>query len=325
MAEKKIKKNNVFVLVISVVTLLALLAAATFSWFITTKYAIVNTTHVGVLRSPTLSIRDLDDPDGQWKASLELDELDEIEPSTGDGVKFFSAGEMDYDQYITKKKYPDIGTSEEETIEIYKKRVINYRPIDSESESFSKYVIKRDFQIRYSASGNVLIDPSSTLLPAADAANSIYMTDVSTGLLAGALRVGISELGEDGAYHLRVVWIPNPTYEFDISEETFTQNGNVEDSYCFTKKADGTDPITINTAEHPGGWCRVGDVLYVWDLSNCREPFTTVSGSADPTFRLTIWLEGTDRECVYELAAGQNESGGFVGGKTSLKLGLLIS
>ncbi len=135
-------------------------------------------------------------------------------------------------------------------------------------------------------------------------------------LAAGALRVSVAKKGADGEYTTLLIWIPNVKYFVKAPEnvgESFdtSVNGAMESSYSFQNSIDLSDATRIfpTTDGAEGDIIENGmyrdtqtNILYVWgEPSKIKgligEPLCVCEADTVDEFKLTIWLDGNDREC----------------------------
>ena len=294
--------RRIFYLAFSILALLALLTAVTYSWFITTKDTAVNPTNTEVRKIPMLQIgKASEDGNIEWKDSIDLENELPLVPVSGDGNTFYILTKQTFTELIEEVSEYDPDGHPGEGYALYGRESAGYKKLTD--EEIKKDVLIYDFVLKSGKSGDVYISPDSYLRPSSNSPASAYASNLSTGYGAGAVRIAFSEKQANGTYQVKCVWIPNPTYAFDKTTMTFSENGEPESVYTFITKNDGTG-IEIKPSEYENGYVVKDGVLYIWDLQNYSECFATVQTGEQREFRMTLWMEGTDRECVNALAGG---------------------
>lgn len=299
-------RQRVLTLILTLVTLIALLLSVTYSWFITSqrpevplvegKSYIPAFLHIGTDRSSILN----------WGSELRVTLEDSLSPVCGDGVHFYRRETYSFD--------PEDFTREAVSGADY--TLYAYEPsgtlTELTAEEAERDVYTFDFMLDSLNPGDLFLSPESVMSPNFSLSPvSPDLSSVSTGYIAGALRMAIFQKDSGGEYRLKCVWIPNPTFEFRSANTDFTPIGEIESSYSFVSSA-GTS--SVSTGDGSKGYAVENGVLYVWDPANCDQPFASYADREDGYFRAVIWLDGNDRECV----------NAFAGGRADMKLGILI-
>lgn len=299
-------RQRVLTLILTVVTLIALLLSVTYSWFITSQNPEVPLVEGNSYLPAFLHIGNDRNTILDWDSELKITLEETLSPVCGDGVHFYRQDLYSFDpQDYTRKIKDGDGYSS-----------YGYAPsgdlTELTGEELQDNVFTFDFMLDSLNAGDLFLSSESALSPNLFLSPaSPDMQYVSTGYIAGAMRVAIFQKVREDEYSLKCVWIPNPTFEFRSESTDFTPTGEIESSYSFVSPS-GT---TVISTEGKTNGCDVKNgVLYVWDPGKCDVPFASYTDRSDGYFRVVVWLDGNDRECV----------NAFAGGKVDLKLGIFI-
>ncbi len=166
-----------------------------------------------------------------------------------------------------------------------------------------------EYKIKNAYAADMYLDASSYVLPSSLDEDSLL--ENSEDLAAGAIRLCVSQrVGE--SYEKKLVWIPNATYE--LADES-RLDGAVEDTYVFRYGNAEDEVLTLSTADSESGnplsagKQLIDGVWYLWgdleDIPDLPEAVIASFGAdTEEQFRLTVWLEGTDRECTDAVIGG---------------------
>jgi len=283
---KKLKTHAIFSVTL-VVALIAVLATASFSWFVMRDDNKINEFRVGVSKSLNLSLVDDggtdDDIVTNWGESFTL------KPIWGDARDFFVPEYQRAEVVAGSGVYDDLPTG-------------NYLSIDNVND----YAFVMEFGLSINSYVDLYLDFTTetysrvTVCKGSKVRKSAY-GDFSRDYIIGATRVAIFE--EDV---LKMVWIPNSTIQLVELEDGTCElltDGEVEQSYTFLKQNQTT--FSIETNGQPNGNVIVDDVVYVWgDITSENCPtITTFIGQKQ--FRAITWVDGNDRECTNALVGGK--------------------
>ncbi len=279
-----------------------LIIAVAFSWFNNAKRSVVEEVDSNVVDIMTngSQISYVQGAEG-WFDAIDIPNASStvFKPLSGDGESFFKQGE---------KLVPIEGSA-------YSVAVPDgYEAITAEN---SKDYITLDYKIRNNYDSKLYLDKTSYVNPASLTEDGTVAS--LADYCAGAIRLCISQkIGDE--YVKKAVWIPNTTYQITYSESEgylANMNGEAESSYVFRSNVTEEGNFTLyptadGTAEGeklPAGVREVDGVVYIWGSLNdipalSITPIGTCKANTEEYFRLTIWLEGSDRECDNAVIGG---------------------
>lgn len=278
-------KKNIFKNMLIICGLLIVLMVATYSWFVYTDSGQLDSLSMNV--SSAAYIKVSKDEGLTWENNLELDlgTVVSLRETTGNGLIFY---EPLYDGNDSIKDYVQSANEN-----VFFESVITFKA-DSDQDVFltdESYIIPAD---KYS-----------------EAKHTSDFGDYSKDNIAGAIRVGLFELTDEGEYIPIYVWVPNTELCFDAKTNSITEDGPVEDYYSYYVGGDDPGFVDVKTDGNPSG---MSDI-FVWGsleqdgvkpaLSFDRETEAGEDGTITKKLAIRVWVEGTDRECVRALYEGK--------------------
>ena len=309
---KKIHNHNtnIFIIMLSFVTLTFVLISSAFSWFLISKDVDINfdtPLHVDLKGGLEVSI-----DDGEFFASsFALDcELPDVLDVSGDGINLFTPTAftgIDNDIPVSYASATPIILTGDYTSDT---------PVYNASNG--DYIeLPLTFRSRQALS--VYLSSSSFIRPKNTSGNTSSYGSFSKDYIAGAVRAAFLEEVSDGVYENLLTWIPNPDYHLTYTSAqytaTFSQNdsGNREASYPYVQSFED-DTITMGAfetyletqrkvliADAPSGDDSdqmESRILVTLTKANENDDYYTGS------ILVRIWIEGYDRESMIPLAGG---------------------
>lgn len=270
-----------------IIALIAIVATATFSWFVNRNDNIVDRVKVEVTESLNLEL--VSDGASQDKISSNLTEDFYLKPLWGNGENFFLPIYSRQEVVEGSGVYDDLPTGE-------------YEPFE---DDIKKYAFIMEFMLSSSDYADLYLENSElnrTFVQKgrySETRKSAY-GDFSKDNIIGAIRVAIFE--EDT---LKMIWIPNTQIQLSKQNDGYDliADGEVEGSYSFVN-SDGS-VYEIPTDEEKNGNVIMDGVTYVWgDITkeNCPK-VTQLFGKKK--FKVVVWIDGSDRECENALVGGR--------------------
>ncbi len=299
--QKQIKRRKTLTAIRIGAPILALVFAiigVSFSWFNFNKNASVNDFNVTTIEVNNTLVS----TDGEeWTDNIVFNEDSDFSfwPVAADGTNFY-----------LQRQYDDDGNriGEWETLSNGKQVFIpsfNYKSI--EDLSSSNALACMDFQLKSESDSVLYLDPASRIVPAD--------VDDFTDYVAGAMRVAMYSIDADKNAQLLFMWVPNTTYQVNLSTDnqtttTVATDSTVIEAIKLTTNADGSSS-EIATNSNPSGYTKInGDSAYLFwgDLADIdaikTNPIIQTKGDEAQAFRIVIWFEATDRECETFFAGG---------------------
>lgn len=267
---------------VTILLLVSVMIAASYSWFYTAKEATVSDITIQTVQADNLLIKG---PDGEWGKGLTMTFPENFRMMSvgGDGRTFFQ---------------PNL-TVEDGQSDF---TVSSYTKIDP-AEYAENGIYQFDFELQVESSLPIYLGKESSVLPAERCPDSAY-GDFSSGYICGAMRIALLQKVGD-AYVLRCVWIPNSTVELTVSASgaAVDANGAVEDTYQFISDTDGV-AVNVTTNGKTSGTAEQGGVTYAWGDLEAPLQIGNIVGGETSSFRLLAWIDGNDRECHNALLSG---------------------
>ncbi len=291
MNRETVKKAFPYVRIIALLASVCMLAVAvTFAWFMNEDYANIDKITQNVVKIENNGTLIFDEERNDWFSKVTIPDAEKVsfKPLSGNGQVFFQRDTQAVD--IAEGDY---------SIKVPS----GYKQL--ESNSLYEYV-SMDFKMKNNMNAELYIGENTRLI--SGSGNVSELVDFA----AGAMRVSLSHRKGD-SYVTTFVWVPNATY--DISANTVS--GEPEEGYVFRHGTDESATTVLYPTDNgqadgqrlKAGMQKINGVIYLWgDLKDIAElsttPITTCKGGVAEDFRLTIWLEGTDRECTNAVIGG---------------------
>ena len=179
-------------------------------------------------------------------------------------------------------------------------------------EDTNKYY-EDTFEIRSDLTQNIYLAPESFVAA---------IDDAREGNINGAIRVAFLELDENDNERLIYIWAPNSKTEYLYDSNTFTKEGNAEETYYYQKSvrpvdanaqiSTGNDIAVIHTSgtgasDSCSGCGYDAQHKFLWscgqELPENAPALLKIEVPEGAAFgykkmKIRVWLEGHDRECV---------------------------
>ena len=158
-------------------------------------------------------------------------------------------------------------------------------------------------------SGDSIINPITT----SDTDRNIF-GKFSKDFIAGAIRVAILEVDDNGNEELKMIWAPNPNIQlirktdgtYDLKE-----NGTIETYYYYKKNelSGEIEKYKVESDDFANKLFVLGSTNTTDSMVNKSPLLTTLTPSLDEVIEkrivVRVWYEGTDREANQALSGGQ--------------------
>ena len=309
------KRKIVVATVLYVAVLLSVLAAS-YAWFINNREVSVSSgENMTITVGNKLEISQDGDVigDSEWGSSINVGTGEKVCPDiSGDGINFYypmTLSVNDMPTYDIPANFRDINASE--------------RPDD--------YFILVKLKFRTSTPMDVYLSNESDITGKNLDRLDDLSGNASSGIIAGAIRVGFSEETHDPetettTEELKSIWIPNDRYQLVTDEKnnvlTYDLEGEREQFYSYLSPNNGTmneETETVDLKNWTEDDFASGKILVGKDMlasntdgvvySNGGKPilsFECANGHIEErVLIIRIWVEGTDREAHTNLNGGQ--------------------
>lgn len=285
------KKIPLWKNIVLIFSLIVTIIIATLAWFYNDHRGTVN---LNVQVGEASYVQISGDGGNNWSEEVEIGigVNENIKEISGDGSTFYE---------------PVYDISENSEGKLASKIVSFQRVTDT-----SKYY-EETFDVRSDTTKKVYLAPESGVTA---------IDDAREGNINGAIRVAFFELDEQNREKLIFIWAPNSKTEYLYESETFTKDGNVEETYYYQKSnlpvdvhdyfATSADVAVIHTngsgaSASCSGCGYDAEHKFVWscgqDLPENTPALFTIDVPEGADFgykkmKIRVWLEGHDRECV---------------------------
>ncbi len=284
---KKLKTQFIFSITL-IISLIAIVATATFSWFVNRSDNYLSQIRIETVDTFNLKVSSNGESGNNITTNIHDDFF--LKPIFGNGLDFFVPEYASQEVVEGSGVYDDLPTGEYVSVT---DMVTNYAfvmdfalNIDSPAELYLEYTSNERTYVKKGAYSEKRKSPYGNF---------------SKDNIIGAIRVAI--FVEDV---LKMIWIPNSTIELkENANKTFEvlTDGEVEESFTFINNDEST--FSILTNGNANGNTEVGGVTYVWgeiNLDNCPK---VTDISKEKKFKVVIWIDGNDRECTNALVGGK--------------------
>lgn len=285
------KKIPLWKNIVLIFSLIVTIIIATLAWFYNDHRGTVN---LDVQVGEASYVQISGDGGNNWSEDLEIgigvnQNFKEI---SGDGTTFF------------EPVYEVLENSEGKLAS----QIVSFQQVTDKEKYY-----EQTFEIRSDLSQNIHLAPESFVTA---------LDDEREGNIDGAIRVAFFELDENDREKLIFIWAPNSKTEYLYGTDTFTKEGNVEETYYYQRSvrpvdvnsqvATGSDVAVIHTngsgASNSCSGCGYDAThKFLWSCGQDLPENTPALLRIDvpegaefgsKTIRIRVWLEGHDRECV---------------------------
>lgn len=186
--------------------------------------------------------------------------------------------------------------------------------VEVDSNGYGDF-IELNLKFRTTSNMNVYLSGESFVNPitTSDTDRNIF-GKFSKDYIAGAIRVAILEVDDNGNEELKMIWAPNPYIQLTRKKDgtyDLINNGAIE-TYYYYKRNDLSGEIELHTVDSDA----FANKLFVLGTTNTTESMvnkspvlTTLTPSLDEVIEkkmvVRVWYEGTDREADQALSGGQ--------------------
>jgi len=289
MKSSEFKKRMIFNAIL-IISLVVTVASMSFAWFTqgdTNEVSEIN------LSLPNVNEFLISKDNSHWQRTLLDLDIDQIEfnPISSDGTKFFKPN----------YSYQQLESTSREII--YGNLFIGYT--EMQPSEYSDYFFQNIYYFKASYDCDLAISTTSSFEPYELVANSerrLNGLETTSDVIVGAIRMSIAvKIGQE--FVTKLIWVPKPNYQ--LTETSFILNGTPEDRYRFrhttTNNYDDVTPLGLdskNTKTSSGIIYLIGDVIE--DVQ-----FAQISSTSVTEIKISIWLDGEDRECKESLSGGK--------------------
>lgn len=284
-------KYRVIKLISAISLLVVIVTSVSFAWFREIKVATASNIDFNIVDAKELYIA-TDDLVWTTEVTDDLADTTLFKCISGNGVEFYCPN------YTLNN-----GTESDSGFTPITNDITSYSLIDE--DDYSDYLYVKDVYFKATQDARIFLTSNSFISPKNVEERIIPNINVSRDYIASALRFGFA-VKEAGVYVPKLVWIPNSTYELSLSGNnySFSTEGSVEDTYTFVNGTSTTDLVTVTTNSEETGSVTIDDIIYVW--GNISENTYICSlNEGEHEIRMSIWLEGSDREANNIFSSGQ--------------------
>ncbi len=284
---KKLKTHLIFSITL-IISLIAIVATATFSWFVNRDDNYLSQIRVETIDTFNLKVVTNEETGNGFTSNIHDDFF--LKPVFGNGIDFFVPEYERQEVVEGSGVYDDLPNGEylsiNEEVENYVFLLDFFLFIDRPAELYLEYTSN---ERTYVKKGNFSENRKSPY------------GDFSKDNIIGAIRVAIIV---DNV--LEMIWIPNSTIQLKNNPDgTFEvlDDGEVEESYTFMNGDKST--FSISTGGVSNGNTEVDGVTYVWgeiNIDNCPK---VIDIFKEKKFNVVTWIDGNDRECTNALVGGK--------------------